>query len=648
MAKSKKITPAPVIENTNVSSDDFKFVQLDKHIFDVKFQSKPTTFFKDALRRFVKNKSSVAAGVLIGILAMMAVLVPEINKNNIDLPNPTVRFLPPRWRGFENAGFLDGTIKYDNIIVDYLTDPDEPRPVNYDAAAVVGPMKLKDSYVNYPSPYALGGAFVLRSDRRTVDAGLYSPDFVYNTTRDYRIQIDFHEENATMAVIPEYAIFLDVKYETTYVEIELKELSSEFGTITIEDFSQLVIDNKPATADPWAASFTSRFRIFLKTTQEGDYPSIYMNSFVASNMNNAADTTFDRINFTSGNEVLLRDSTEGLTQYSWRISGSGSKAVYKANIVLADFTYNPYIAVFGDKEMTIGETKLREYINQGLMNYDFAVGPSSFEILDDSCPVREIISQRITTGPGGISARNVTAVVSNYRLLGYAEMPYFTFGTNHVGADYFKVLFSGLRTSLILGVLVAMINVFNGMIWGSISGYFGGTVDLMMERFTEILGGVPWIVVMTLAILHLGSNFGVFMLALCLTGWIGTSAVTRSQFYRYKRREYVLASRTLGAGDLRLIFRHILPNSIGPIVTGAVLIIPGVIFSEATISYLGLGLQNLPSFGVALSQVQEYLDTSPYLTMSGALIISILMISFNLFGNGLRDAFNPSLKGISE
>ena len=99
---------------------------------------------------------------------------------------------------------------------------------------------------------------------------------------------------------------------------------------------------------------------------------------------------------------------------------------------------------------------------------------------------------------------------------------------------------------------------------------------------------------------------------------------------------------------MELIFRHILPNSIGPIVTGAVLIIPGVIFSEATISYLGLGLQNLPSFGVALSQVQEYLDTSPYLTMSGALIISILMISFNLFGNGLRDAFNPSLKGISE
>jgi oligopeptide transport system permease protein len=269
-------------------------------------------------------------------------------------------------------------------------------------------------------------------------------------------------------------------------------------------------------------------------------------------------------------------------------------------------------------------------------------------MLDDSSPVRGVISQRVLVGPGGVTAREVVAVVSQYRYLGLSEIPYYVFGTNHLGYDYFKILMSGLRTSLILGFFAALINVFNGMIWGSISGYFGGTIDLLMERFTEILGGVPWIIIMTLTILHLGNNFGVFLLALCLTGWIGTAAVTRSQFYRYKRREYVLASRTLGASDMRLIFRHILPNSIGPLVTGAVLIIPGVIFSEATISYLGLGLQGLASFGVALSEAQEYIGTSPYLIMSGAIIISILMISFNLFGNGLRDAFNPSLKGVQE
>jgi oligopeptide transport system permease protein len=227
-------------------------------------------------------------------------------------------------------------------------------------------------------------------------------------------------------------------------------------------------------------------------------------------------------------------------------------------------------------------------------------------------------------------------------------MPYFFFGTNHMGYDYFKVVFSGLSTSLLLGLMGMLINVSFGMVWGSISGYFGGDVDLVMERITEILGGVPWIVIITLAVLTLGRNFSTFLLAITLTGWIGTSSLTRSQFYRYKRREYVLASRTLGAKDSRLIFRHILPNSIGPIVTSSVLLIPGIIFLEATVSYLGLGLQGFPSLGVALSEAQNYLATSPYLIGWGSVIISLLMISFNLFGNGLRDAFNPSLKGVDQ
>jgi oligopeptide transport system permease protein len=130
-----------------------------------------------------------------------------------------------------------------------------------------------------------------------------------------------------------------------------------------------------------------------------------------------------------------------------------------------------------------------------------------------------------------------------------------------------------------------------------------------------------------------------------LTGWIGTSATTRSQFYRYRGREYVLASKTLGAKTPTLIFRHILPNAVGTIVTRSVLMIPSTIFSEATISYLGLGLTNLDSLGVILSKNQAFLSTYPNELVFPAIIISLLMICFNLFGNGLRDAFNPSLKG---
>jgi oligopeptide transport system permease protein len=130
-----------------------------------------------------------------------------------------------------------------------------------------------------------------------------------------------------------------------------------------------------------------------------------------------------------------------------------------------------------------------------------------------------------------------------------------------------------------------------------------------------------------------------------MTGWLGIAGRTRTQFYRYKGREYILASRTLGASDARLIFKHILPNGLGTIVTGSVLSIPSVIFSEATLSYLNLGLQGSNSFGNILSTNQKFITTAPMLIIFPAIIISVIMISFNLFGNGLRDALNPSLKG---
>jgi len=126
---------------------------------------------------------------------------------------------------------------------------------------------------------------------------------------------------------------------------------------------------------------------------------------------------------------------------------------------------------------------------------------------------------------------------------------------------------------------------------------------------------------------------------------MGTAGRTRTQFYRFKGREYVLASRTLGASDMRLIFKHILPNGMGTIITGAVLMIPSVIFSESTLAYLRLGLTDLASFGVLLANNQQYISIYPNLIVFPAVIMSLMMISFNLFGNGLRDAFNPSLKG---
>ena len=141
------------------------------------------------------------------------------------------------------------------------------------------------------------------------------------------------------------------------------------------------------------------------------------------------------------------------------------------------------------------------------------------------------------------------------------------------------------------------------------------------------------------------------LFAFVVTGWIGTAARVRTQFYRFKNQEYVMAARTLGARDSRIIWKHIFPNSLGTIITSSALVIPGVIFSESMLSFLGivsLGGSKMTSLGTLLSQASSIWTNYPHLMIFPAIVISLLMISFNLFGNGLRDAFNPSLRGVED
>lgn len=246
--------------------------------------------------------------------------------------------------------------------------------------------------------------------------------------------------------------------------------------------------------------------------------------------------------------------------------------------------------------------------------------------------------------------------VSYYEYFKYKNgfEPVFLFGTNNFGQDIFACLASAARLSFILAFSVSLINFAIGAVWGAISGYYGGTLDIILERIRDILGSVPFIVAATLFQMHLQQKVGILgslLFAFVLTGWIGMAGRVRMQFYRFKGQEYILAARTLGAKDRRLIFKHIFPNSLGTIITGSVLAIPGVIFSESTLSYLNiinLETSSLTSVGTMLANGQGFLNSFPHIILFPALFISILEISFNLFGNGLRDAFNPSLRGADE
>jgi len=219
-------------------------------------------------------------------------------------------------------------------------------------------------------------------------------------------------------------------------------------------------------------------------------------------------------------------------------------------------------------------------------------------------------------------------------------------GTDYLGRDLWTRMWRGARISLVIALLSVCCNVCIGLVYGSIAGYYGGTVDMVLMRVAEIIGAFPQVVVVTLFVLYFGNGLLSIMFALVVQNWIGTAKMIRAQFYRYRDREYVLASRTLGVKDLTLIFRHILPNAIGPIITRAMVAIPSAIFTESFLAYIGLGIRAPEcSIGVLLAQGQTVMMQYPVQVFFPATVISILMISFNMLSNGLRDAFDPTQRG---
>ena len=227
------------------------------------------------------------------------------------------------------------------------------------------------------------------------------------------------------------------------------------------------------------------------------------------------------------------------------------------------------------------------------------------------------------------------------------EDTYFWFGTMANGKDLFSELWRGARISIIMAISVTLINSLVGLTIGSIVGYYGGLLDLLFDRLVEIISSIPFLSVLTLLVLRFGSQIWVIVIAFTATGWIGSYGTGRLQFYRFKNREYVLAARTLGASDARIMFKHIFPNTLGLIVTGYALAIPAFVFSEASYSFLGIiNYVEATSVGMLINQGQAAMQVHPHLLLFPAVYIAILMIAFNLFGNGLRDAFNPALRGV--
>lgn len=222
---------------------------------------------------------------------------------------------------------------------------------------------------------------------------------------------------------------------------------------------------------------------------------------------------------------------------------------------------------------------------------------------------------------------------------------YYWFGSDNFGRDIWTRTWSGAKVSLIIAVAAALIDMIIGMSYGLISGYFGGKVDMVMQRILEIANGIPRLVIVTLLLLVLKPGMLTIIFALMLTEWVGMSRIARAEMLKLKEQEFVLASRTLGAGSFFIIFKEVLPNIIGPIITQVMFSIPTAIFTEAFLSFVGLGIP-VPqcSLGSLISEGFNSFTTHSYQIIPPIVVMALLMLSFNLVADGLREALDPKMK----
>ncbi len=601
----------------NIPKEKLRFVGSNRQIHDVKLDTKPVGYFKDAFRRFCKNKSSIVAAIIIILQLLFALIVPlcspytvEDRFGDYDLVLPSLSFTREN-----NIKFWDGRkteVKSQSGFDLLYAIGEEYRYVN-------DTTENRAAIVEYTQEQLTDTNGVEYTSYSMYVDSYYKVGFVYRdlTEKEYLALQEYQNETGIQVIYP-------LQKNNKYVGANYWYKLDEYNQTLLE--SSLEVGKLENVAKALSAGVALRY-------EDGSYVNNYLTSVDPNAYNyNSIKLDFEGTSAAESKTVLtdapVREDLSSEAQYPIYFDSIGNR-------------YYWYSDKVGYAVELDGTWKKAQVIDGKVYSTDG--------------------SEELTTKPlyYCYAFKNQTGYrvrVNYYEYFKYVEghYPNFVFGTNKHGQDIFSCLASGARLSFLLAICVCAVNFTIGAIYGAIEGYYGGALDLVMERFSDILASVPGIVVNTLFQLHLASKVGVvgcLIFAFVLTGWIGMAGRVRMQFYRFKSQEYVLAARTLGASDNRIIWKHIFPNTLGTIITGSVLAIPGVIFSESMLSYLGivnLETTSVTSIGTLLSQGSGLLKTYPHAIFFPALFIALLEICFNLFGNGLRDAFNPTLRGAEE
>ena len=332
------------------------------------------------------------------------------------------------------------------------------------------------------------------------------------------------------------------------------------------------------------------------------------------------------------------------TDADFRLKNNADEIALDTNFAAQGFWRDVLIRYFRKTSAVIGLVLIAlitvmAVVGPGMNGYTYSGQELNEKNLAPRVPGLE--NMGIFDGSESMSTTTGTKKVNYYEEKGLDKV-YYWFGSDNFGRDIWTRTWTGARVSLIIAVAAAIIDMIIGMSYGLISGYFGGKVDMVMQRSLEVANGIPRLVVVTLLLLVLKLTI---IVALMLTEWIGMSRIARAEMLKLKEQEFVLASRTLGAGSFFIIFKEILPNIIGPIITQVMFSIPTAIFTEAFLSFVGLGIP-VPqcSLGSLISEGFNSFTTHPYQIIPPIVTMALLMLSFNLVADGLREALDPKMK----
>ena len=533
-------------QDYQISSEKFVFRATDAKIHDKKLDTKPVTYFRDALNRFAKNKASILAAVIIGILILFAIIGPILSPYTVQYEDVNYAYALPKLNFFYDRGI-------------HFWDGGQEKQIN------------ELTYKLYETIQIETGRNIIMTEPEIIEE-----TYMGKTTKMYSFRLDTYN-----AVGVKYVLLTTAEYEA--IQKYQDEHQVQIIYPITDPKKRPTAEQDADNANFWFRTKTVGGKTEILYDKEGNLGPIYV-----------PDNGMDNYSSTMLWELAHEEEWEGM------YNEDGTRKVYNDDgSVNKKYNY----AEKKDGDMWKIRVDYREY----------------YIYLHAEEGIKE---------------------------------PLFILGANDVGKDLFSCLASGARFSFILSFLVAAVNLFVGAVYGSIEGYYGGKIDLIMERIVDLLASIPFMIVITLLKYHFNvSHVLILFIAFFLTGWTGMAGRTRMQFYRFKNQEYVLVARTLGAKDRRIMFKHIFPNAIGTLITSSVLVIPGVIFSETSLSYLGiidLNTGNMTSVGTLLAKGQNFLFTYPHMILFPAIFISLLMLCFNLFGNGLRDAFNPSLRGTED